>query len=108
MPAAWGSFLASTAASLAYAIWVASQGSVPPEVELAAAYFPMWCFFGTPVSSAFSALAGIVADRVFREFQARPLPRGIPFVLGALIGLLFSLGSASLFIPIACAPPGPC
>ena len=108
MPSALGSFLAITIASLAYAIWVSSQVSVPANVQLAAAYFPMWFCITAPLIPAFSALVVTIADNTFREFQARPLPRGMPFVLGALIGLAFSVASASLALTSTCGPPELC
>ncbi len=101
-PAALGSFFGVLLGSLAFAIWVSSQVSVPSEVERAAVSLPIWFCIGAPLISAISAIAVTIADKVFMEFQAKPLPRGIPFVLGALIGLVFAVVSVSFSLTIPC------
>jgi hypothetical protein len=104
VPAALGSFFGVLLGSLAFAIWVSSQVSLPGNVARAAAFFPAWFCIGAPLISAFSAVAVTIVDNAFREFQARRLPRGLPFVLAALIGLAFSLVSAGVSLTIPCAP----
>jgi hypothetical protein len=102
IPSALGSFFGVLIGSLAFAIWVYSQVSVPSNVARAAVLFPVWFCIGAPLISTFSAIAVTIADNVFREFQAKSLPRGLPFVLGALIGLAFAIVSAGFSLTIPC------
>jgi hypothetical protein len=104
VPAAIGSFFGVLLGSLVFAIWVSSQVPVPGNVARAAAFFPAWFCIGAPLISAFSAVAITILDNAFREFQARHLPRGLPFILASIIGLAFSLVSAGVSLTIPCAP----
>lgn len=107
-PAAIGSFFGVLLGSLLFAIWVSSQASVPANVAGTAALVPAWFCIGTLLVSAFSAVAVTIADNAFSEFQARRLPKGVPFLVGALIGLAFTLIFAVISLSTPCGPLEPC